>query len=128
MNNVSFGKAKVFVNPGMYVKNAKPSEIAEAINIGVKQASKELGIKITHPNASQMTGKLLREANPDSFSKTTQTLTEEGIKKFDKLYGSQIGVTSKSKMSELIAGVKSFAIKIADPTDGALTYSFKYMG
>ena len=128
MDNISFGKAKVFVNPGMYVKNAKSSEIAEAINIGVKQAGKELGVKIKHPNATQMTGKLLREANPDSFHKTTQTLTDAGKKGFNKLYGSQMGVTTNSKMSELIAGVKSFAMKIADPSDGALTYSFKYMG
>ena len=107
MNNVSFGKAKVFVNPGMYVKNAKSSEIAEAINIGVKQASKELGVKVTHPNLGQMTGKLLRETNPDSFNKTTQTLTEAGKKGFNKLYGSQIGVTTESKMGELISKVKS---------------------
>lgn len=127
MDNVSFCGAKVFANPSMYIKNAKASEIAEAINIGVKQAGKDLGVKIKHPHLEgKMSGELLKKINPDSFDKATQKLTDSGKKGFDHVYGSQFGVTVESKLKDLIQCARKVATQSADET-GLISYGFKYM-
>ena len=72
MSNVSFGKAPVHVCPTKYIKNARDVEIAEAINKGVRLAAYDMNVDVKHPRARIMSGKLLRETNPDSFDKKTQ--------------------------------------------------------
>lgn len=126
MNNVSFCGAKVFANPNQFIKNAKPSQIAEAINTGVGLASKELGQKLVFSNGKKMSGALLRQINPDSFSKTTGTLTEAGKKGFNKIYGRQFKVTAESKLKDLMQAAKKIAKQTAD-ADGIISYGFQYM-
>lgn len=126
MNSVSFCGAKVFANPSMYIKNAKASEIAEAINIGVKQAGKDLGVQLKHPHLEKISGELLKKTNPDSFDKITQTLTESGQKGFNNIYGKQFGVTIESKLKDLMQCAKKVATQSADDS-GIMSYGFKYM-
>lgn len=127
MDNVSFCGAKVFSNPSKFIKNAKASEIAEAINIGVRQAGDDIGKKIIHPHLEgKMTGALLKEINPDSFDKATQTLTDAGKKGFNKIYGKQFGVTVESKLKDLMQCARKVAKQSADE-NGLITYGFKYM-
>ncbi len=127
MNNVSFGGAKVFANPNMFIKNAKASEIAEAINIGVKQASEELGQKLVHSRQqNKISGALLKSINPDSFDKQTQKLSEAGKKGFDRLYGFQFDITSESKLKDLIKCAKDIA-KITADDNGVINYGFQYL-
>ena len=127
MNNVSFGSAKVFANPNMFIKNAKASEIAEAINIGVRKAGEELGQKLMHPHCeSKLSGRLLKEINPDCFDKKTQQLTEVGKKGFDSIYGFQFGITTNSKIKDLIRKVQEEAKLRADES-GFINYCFKYL-
>ena len=127
MNNVSFCGAKVFANPNMFIKNAKASEIAEAINIGVKQASEELGQKLTHArHQNKISGALLKNINPDSFDKQTQKLSEAGKKGFDRLYGFQFDITSESKLKDLIQCAKNIA-KTTSDDNGVINYGFQYL-
>ncbi len=127
MFNVSFGRAKVNASANKFIRNATAPEIAEAINIGTRQASKELGIKLKHTTGStSLSGTVLRECNPDSFDKSTKTLSEKGKKGFNKIYGKQFGVTVDSKLKDLTKCAKNVALNTADE-DGNLTYSFKYL-
>ena len=127
MNNVSFCGAKVYVSPSKFIKNAKASEIAEAINIGTKQAGKELGVRLKHPHGKEkLSGAILRETNPDSFDSVTKTLTKKGQKDFNKIYGKQFGITVDAKLKDLTKCAKKVAKKTADE-DGYISYSFKYM-
>ncbi len=128
MYNVSFGGAKVPFNPSLTISKAKASEIAEAINIGVKQAATELGVKsLKHPHtAGKLSGALLKETNPDSFSKATGLLTDAGKKGFDKIYGKQFGVNVTSNLNALKECAKKIAKQSASD-DGVIAYGFKYM-
>ena len=127
MFNVSFYGTTANVCPNKFIRNAKASEIAEAINIGTRQAEKALGVELKHPQGiKKMSGKLLTEINPDSFNSTTKTLTVKGQKEFNKIYGKQFGVTVDSKLKDLTKCAKNVALNTADE-DGNLTYSFKYL-
>ncbi len=126
MNNVSFCGAKVYSNPNMYIKNAKASEIAEAIKIGVKQAGEELGMKLSHPHCERMSGTLLKKTNPDSFDKDTDKLSEYGRIGFNNIYGQQFNVTTDSKLKDLMHCARDVAYMTAND-DGIISYSFKYL-
>ena len=129
MYNVSFGKAPVFANPNMFIKNAKASEIAEAMNIGMRQAGKTVGKTLKFANGNKiMTGKLLKEVNPDSFSKTTQILTETGKKGFNNITGKILGISVDSKLCDLSAGIRKFAENELHRCDDIVTTAFNIMG
>ena len=120
MSNISFS-SRVFVSPNKYIKNAKASELAEAINTGFRQASVDLGQNIKP--IRRITGKSLMDINYDCFNKSTKTLNEKGIEGFDYINGKFLNVTTDSKMKDFTKAVRSYINQFAE-SDGFVCHLF----
>jgi hypothetical protein len=120
MFNVSFA-GRVHFNPNIKIKNARASQIADAINRGFKKGSNDLGRKVK-PLRS-ISGKNLMDINYDCFNKKTGTLNEKGIEGFNSIYPRAINITTESKISDYIEAIRTFVKKYTDP-DGLLCMLF----
>ena len=120
MFNVSFC-SKIFVNPNKFIKNAKASELAEAINEGFRQASTDLGQDIKP--IRRITGKSLMDINYDCFDKSTKTLNTKGLESFDYINGKFLNVTTDSKMQDYTKEVSNYIKKFID-NDGFVCHLF----
>ena len=105
MNSVSFKGTPVFVNPTKKIINATASEIAAAVRQAHEMASRDLGIPVRP--LRPISGKKLREINPDSFERAG-TLTLYGQEAFNYINGKQLGITIESTLNAYSKAIRNF--------------------
>lgn len=124
-NNVSF----CGYNPTKLFGDLSAGDIAEAYRLAYRKAGEAVGLKYV-PN-HKLTGEQLKRMNPtDVFDARTNKLTEKGKKGFDHI-NKDLGVSSKSKTSEVVEAIKNKLVAIFyDEGDGRATASrsFGYFG
>ena len=120
MLNVSFS-GRVHFNPNIKIKNARASQIADAINRGYQKGSNDLGMQVKP--IRPINGKSLMKINYDCFDKKTEMLNEKGIEGFNSIYPRTINISAESKISDYVEAVRTFVRDYTD-TDGFLCKLF----
>ena len=120
MFNVSFS-GRIHYNPNIKIKNAKASQIADAINRGFKKGSNDLGMRVKP--IRPINGKTLMKINYDCFDKKTELLNEKGIEGFNSINPRTINVSTESKISDYVEAVRTFVRNYTD-SDGFLCRLF----